>query len=44
MKNYQVVHCTFRKSGAQEAMVKYAHLNPVLCYTASNGWEIRVYS
>jgi hypothetical protein len=44
MRNYTVVHATFRKSGAQEAMVKYANQNPVLWYTPHSGWEIRIYS
>jgi len=43
MKNYEVLCCTFRRSGAEEVAAKYAHLNPVLWYTAGNGWEVRVY-
>ena len=48
MRNYTVVLATFRKSSAQEAMVKYmakyAAENLFLWYTPHSGWEIRIYS
>jgi hypothetical protein len=43
MKDYKVIHATFRKSGAEEAMVNYSHLNPILWYTPHSGWEVRIY-